>query len=353
MKKRILSGLALLASVCVLAGCGTGDETNGELKSMAVDKYVTLGDYGSLSVAVPSAKVDPDQCEQLLYAVYLSNITEENGGITDRPVAEGDTVIIDYEGKRDGVAFQGGTASGAELTIGSGGFIEGFEAGLVGVTPGETVELDLTFPEGYRNAELAGQPVTFTVTVHYICPAADNMEDSVVAALEIPEVETVEALRQFVYDYLMESAVENYQYMLRNAVMEQLINSSQIEELPETFVDSYKHMFIESVTNMAAANGMDAETFSNSNFGMSSEDYARVSAQVQARQEILLQAIANREGLNVEDEELEEKLAEYAEEMNVTVEEMLETFSRDEYRNYFMSEKVMDFLLERANVTEE
>ena len=353
MGKRRLSGLAALLSVCLLAGCGTGDETNANLREMAVDKYVTLGDYSNFNVTVPSAKVDQEQCEQLLYAVYLSNITEENGGITDRPVAEGDTVVIDYEGKRDGVAFQGGTDYGAELTIGSGGFIEGFEAGLVGAMPGETVELDLTFPEGFRNTELAGQAVTFTVTVHYIYPSADNMEDSVVAALEIPEVETVEALRQFVYDYLMDGAVQNYQYSLQNAVMGQLMDSSQIEELPETFVDSYKHMFIDSVTNIAAANGMDADTFTNSNYGMSSEEYAKVSAQVQARQEVMLQAIANREGLNVGDEELQEKLEEYAGEMNVTVEEMLGTFSREEYRNYFMSEKVMDFLLERANVTEE
>ena len=86
---------------------------------------------------------------------------------------------------------------------------------------------------------------------------------------------------------------------------------------------------------------------------MSSEEYAKVSAQVQARQEVVLQAIANREGLTVGDEELQEKLEEYAGEMGVAVEELLGTFSSEEYRNYFMSEKVMAFLLERANTTDQ
>ena len=174
-----------------------------------------------------------------------------------------------------------------------------------------------------------------------------------VAALGIPEVSTVADMRQVVFDYLWEMAVESYQYELQNAVMEQLMNSSQVEELPETFVDSYKHMFIESNANMAAINGMDAETFANNQYGMSSEEYAKVSAQVQARQEVVLQAIANREGLTVGDEELQEKLEEYAGEMGVAVEELLGTFSSEEYRNYFMSEKVMAFLLERANTTDQ
>ncbi len=354
MKKRIAWGALALLVAALSVGCGSGGETNADLKDMPVDKYVTLGDYSGFEVTAAPAQVDEEKCDQLLYAVYLSNVTKDNGGITDRAVAEGDTVSIDYEGKKDGVPFQNGSDTGAELTIGSGSFIEGFEEGLVGVMPGETVELALTFPEGYKkSAELAGQAVTFTVTVHYIYPAADNMEDSVVAALGIPEVSTVADMRQVVFDYLWEMAVESYQYELQNAVMEQLMNSSQVEELPETFVDSYKHMFIESNANMAAINGMDAETFANNQYGMSSEEYAKVSAQVQARQEVVLQAIANREGLTVGDEELQEKLEEYAGEMGVAVEELLGTFSSEEYRNYFMSEKVMAFLLERANTTDQ
>lgn len=353
--KTRLALLATLLSVSLLSGCGgTGNETNADLKEMSLDKYVTLGDYNNLNVTVAPARVDEAQWDQLVYAVYISNISAENGGITGRAVEEGDTVVIDYEGKKDGVPFQNGADTGAELTIGSGQFIQGFEEGLKGVMPGETVELELTFPEDYKkSSELAGQAVVFTVTVHYILPKADQMEDSVIAALGLPEVGDMAQLRQYVYDYLMESAQEDYRYNLQNAIMEQLMELSTLEELPETFVDSYKHMFSDTIANMAAGTGTDADTVANYYYGMNSEDYVNLSAQIQARQEVILQAIANREGLTVGEEELQEKLEEYAEEMKVSVEDMLKTFSEEEYRNYFMSEKVMDFLIERANVAEE
>lgn len=350
-----LSLLTLLFPALLLAGCGgAGNETNADLKEMSVDKYVTLGDYNNLNVTVAPAQVDQEQWDQLVYAVYISNVSADNGGITDRAVEDGDTVVIDYEGKKDGVPFQNGSDTGAELTIGSGGFIDGFEEGLKGVMPGETVDLELTFPEDYkRSDELAGQAVVFTVTVHYIVPTADQMEDSVIAALGLPEVNDIAGLRQYVYDYMMESAEENYRYSLQNAIMEQLMAQSAVEELPETFVNSYKHMFSDTISNMAAGSGVDADTITNYYSGMNSEDYINISAQIQAKQEVILQAIANREGLTVGDEELQEKLQEYAREMDVLVEEMLGTFSEEEYRNYFMSEKVMEFLMERANIAEE
>lgn len=186
MKKKTLGLLAAILSVCMLAGCGakdTGDGTGAAtdagtestaLKDMDVDKYVTLGEYKGLAVSVDTVEVDEDEWDTLVNNVYYGNITAENGGIMDRAVETGDTVNIDYEGKKDGVAFDGGTAQGYDLTIGSGNFIAGFEDGLIGVMPGETVDLDLTFPENYGNSDLAGQAVVFTVTVNYIQPAQDG-----------------------------------------------------------------------------------------------------------------------------------------------------------------------------------
>ena len=165
-----------------------------------VEQYVTLGEYKGLQVTVTEPAVDDATLETELESVYFANVTAENGGITDRAVAEGDTINLDYEGKKDGVAFSGGTAAGASLTIGSGQFIAGFEEGLVGVKPGETVDLDLTFPEEYHSADLAGQAVVFTVTVNYIQPT--EMEDSVVAGMGIDNVTNLEELKQNVYDEL-------------------------------------------------------------------------------------------------------------------------------------------------------
>lgn len=348
--KKSISLMAAFLAVFLLAGCGQEPAvTNSNLNEMKVDKYVTLGDYSSISISVAPAEVEQSQWDELTLRVYQSYVTEDNGGVTDRAVKEGDIVIIDYVGKKDGVAFEGGTASNADLTIGSGQFIDGFEEGLIGVMPGETVDLDLMFPESFRNAELAGQAVVFTVTVHFILPAADEMVDSVVAALGVPDVSTVEELRQYVYDYLQESADANYRYQVQNAIMEELLSQCVVDELPESFVDSYHDGIYNSLTNVAYNYGVDAETYANS-MGMTSEDYVSHFSLLQARQDVLLQAIANKEQLQVSDEELQEKLEEEAVAVGTTIEELLGSYDREEYRNYVMSEKVMDFLIENADI---
>ena len=124
MKKKTLGFLAAVLSMCMLAGCGakdTGDGTDAAtgagaestaLKDMDVDKYVTLGEYKGLEVSVDTVEVDEDEWDSLVNNVYYENITAENGGIMDRAVETGDTVNIDYEGKKDDVAFDGGTAQG-------------------------------------------------------------------------------------------------------------------------------------------------------------------------------------------------------------------------------------------------
>ncbi len=349
--KKLWNVIGVVLSVCLLAGCGQEPTaTNRNLKDMEVDQYVTLGDYSNLSVTVAPATVDEAQWDEPLLAVYQSYVTKENGGVTNRPVEMGDTVIIDYVGKKDGVAFEGGTASGADLTIGSGGFIEGFEDGLVGVMPGSTVDLNLTFPENYRNTDLAGQGVVFTVTVHYILPTADLMEDSVVAALGVPDVSTVEELRQYVYNYLLEGAEANYRYNVQNAIMEQLLGQSVVGELPQSFVDSYNEGIYNSLAASAMNYGIDPGTYAGM-MGMSSEDYVSHYSRLQANQDVLLQAIANQENLKVSDEELQAKLEEEAAAANTTVETLLGNYDREEYRNYVMSERVMDFLMEHTQVT--
>lgn len=353
-RKRIAALAAALLTAGMLGGCGESTETNVDLKQMKVDKYVTVGDYSNLSVSLAPAEVDQDEWDQLTLAVYQNNLTADNGGITDRAVETGDTVVIDYEGKKDGVAFDGGTAQNASLTIGSGQFIDGFEDGLVGVMPGETVDLNLTFPEGYGNADLAGQDVVFTVTVHFIMPGADAMEDSVVAAMGIEDVGNMEELRQYVYDYLMEEAETNRTYNLQDALMGEMLERSEFKELPQTFLDSYKEMMTDQIDIMASNYGVSADDFTNYYYNMSSADYVSQYSEMQAKQDVLMQSIANQEELTVSDEELQEKLEEYvADGGYASVEELLDGRSQEEYRNYFMSEKVMDYLMSNAEVIDQ
>ena len=158
MKKKIA---VLAAGICALSLILTG------CSSEISNDYVTITKYKGVEIdKVDSTKVSDDDVESQINSVLQSKATTTE--VTDRAAHNGDTVTIDYEGKKDGVAFDGGTATDAQLTLGSGTFIDGFEDGVVGHNIGDTFDLDLTFPENYGNEELAGQAVVFTVTLKAI-----------------------------------------------------------------------------------------------------------------------------------------------------------------------------------------
>ena len=363
MKKKTLGLLAAILSVCMLAGCGakdtgdgTGAATDAGTESTALkdmDKYVTLGEYKGLAVSVDTVEVDEDEWDTLVNNVYYGNITAENGGIMDRAVETGDTVNIDYEGKKDGVAFDGGTAQGYDLTIGSGNFIAGFEDGLIGVMPGETVDLDLTFPENYGNSDLAGQAVVFTVSVNYIQPAQDGeFSDEIISNFGIDGVTNEEELRQYAYDYLNENAQQNYETNVQQAVMDAFMANNTFTSVPEAMVQKYSDAAESSITSMASAYGVDADTFTQYYYGQDLATFLSTYAEQTAKQDIALQAVANKENLNISDEELDQMLQDRATAAGYdTTSEYIGETSREDYREYFLYDKVLDYLVENAQIT--
>lgn len=363
MKKKTVGLLAAVLSVAMLAGCGAKDTGDGSasqgaadsvvLKDLDVDKYVTLGEYKGLEVSVDTVEVDEDEWDTLVNNVYYGNITADNGGIKDRAVETGDVVNIDYEGKKDGVAFDGGTAQGSDLTIGSGQFIAGFEDGLIGVMPGETVDLDLTFPEAYGNADLAGQAVVFTVTVNYIQPVQDgNLSDEIISNFGIEGVTNEEELRQYAYDYLNENAQQNYESNVDQAVMDAFMANNTFTSVPEALVQKYSDAAESSITSMASMYGVDGDTFTQYYYGQDLTSFLATYSEEAAKQDIALQAVANREDLNISDEELDQILLDRATAAGYdTIEEYIGETSKEDYREYFLYDKVTDYLVENAKIT--
>ena len=218
--------------------------------------------------------------------------------------------------------------------------------------PGETRELDLHFPEVYKNnPQLAGQAVTFTVTVNFIMPT--EYSDEVVASIGVPDITTVEQMQQFVHDYLDRNAQNTYRATLENAVVDGLINGCVFKELPEALVEKYRNNVQAGLEADCAANGVDMETYCQYSFGMDSTSFLDQYAEKAAQQGVAFQAVANAENLNIEDQELQEKLEEYAVQGGYdSVEAFLGELDREEYREYFMFEKVLEFLTQNAQITE-
>ncbi len=163
MKKIISLCMATLLLSFLICGCGKDGKR--ELYNTDLSKYVTLKNYKGIVVDTKSDEYLEMYDNEIGYDVSDNDFYVRK---TQGTVADGDTANIDYVGKKDGVAFDGGTAKGYDLIIGSHNFIDGFEEGLIGVNIGDTVDLNLTFPENYQSEELAGKAVVFTVTVNYV-----------------------------------------------------------------------------------------------------------------------------------------------------------------------------------------
>lgn len=329
------------------------------LKDVAVEDYMNLnGEYVGLTLSIPpKEEVRDEQVEQLALNAYNSNIGIL-GGIEDRAVEIGDTINLDYSGFKDGVAFAGGTAQNQQLIIGSGQFINGFEDGLVGVMPGETVDLNLSFPEGYGNAELAGQPVVFTVTVNYIYPdpidSIEEMQDEIIAAMTYGEFETADAFLEYCRDYLEYEAEYDYTIYRENAVIAALEGLFTFDGVPRALQNKYVGNIRTSLENTAMQNGIDIDTYCYYFYQVDAATYLELASQASTRQGMIFQYVANNENLTVSDEELEESLQRFAEENGVpSVEELLLVTDRESFREYFLFEKVVDFIIENGHVTEE
>ncbi|HJB92005.1 MAG TPA: trigger factor [Candidatus Eisenbergiella merdavium] len=380
MKKFITKAALSLALATLLgalaAGCGsaeteteetaqesaaeTGTETAAEaetqdygpeayLNGINAADYVTLGEYKGIEVSVDAAVVTDEYLQSYIDYVLQSNMVKTE--ITDRPVEEGDIVNIDYEGKIDGVAFDGGTAQGYDLTIGSGTFIDGFEDGLIGAQSGETLDVNVTFPENYQGKEVAGKDAVFTVTVNSISvESLPELTDEFVQGLEL-DVQTVEEFRQYAYDLLMEEEQATRDANAEAAVLEAVMANAQLQDPPEDMTNRYYSRMIDNMTYYASIYGYDLESFLSMQ-GMS-EDSVRESSADAGREIITMQAIADAEGLQVTDEELDAEIESNAASLGYEdAEEYRASLDVEGYREYMMSEKVLAFLLDNAVVTD-
>jgi len=243
-------------------------------------------------------------------------------------VRSGDVVNIDYEGKIDGVAFDGGTAAGYDLVIGSGSFIEGFEDALIGQTVGTTVDIDVTFPEDYSvNTDLAGQPAVFTVTINYIDQVVDEVTDDYIA--KYTDYATVaEFESSYLDDYLTKKAADNKKESEYEDVIEQLINNTKFYNLDEEINDYYNTM-ITYYTNIAGKTyNTTLETYVNYVLG---ETLAAFQSEMQSvakltiEQHYALEYVAKEEKLKVTDDIYEKYIEIVMEENDYTDRATFET----------------------------
>ncbi len=378
MKKTIAAFLVAVIAVTTVTGCGgaakSADVKSADaqyLKDLDLSKYVTLGEYKGVTVEEASPNVTDEEIES--YLQYVESSMAATVEVTDRAVQEGDTVNIDYAGKHADTleAFDGGTAQGYDLTIGSHTFIDGFEDGLIGAEIGETRDLNLTFPEGYGAEELAGKDVIFTVTVNSIKVKPD-FDDEYVKTLGLEGVETIEGLKGYIKARLLEDKTTSYNNNIQSKALDAATDVCEFAEIPEKLLERFSKMYTDQMGLVAnyysSTYGQTMTTDSVIQMLMSQEgytgeleDYKSEKSLELAKQYIMLGAIADKENITVTDDELEEKLTTDMANANSTAAEGETVDSIDEYKKKvdvedvkesLLTTKVVKFLGENANVTE-
>lgn len=304
-------------------------EGEPEVTNPVIDtEYVAIGDYSSLEIAKIEAEQVTDEDVQEEFDAYMAAFDEEVE-VTDRDVLEnGDIADIDYVGKIDGVEFEGGSAEGYKLELGSNSFIEGFEEGLVGVKKGETKTLELTFPETYSNTDYAGKAATFDVTINGIYKTqAPEITDEFVK--ENTEYESIAAYKEAIRSQMQASKDSSAENEKRSAIWAALVENAAVksynEEKVAEYILEYKN-YIEEAVSSTYSMTFDAYL---TNSGMTQEDFketALSNALAMAKQQLFLDAIAEKEGLLATDEELADYIQEYMESMGYTSEEEMWTY---------------------------
>ncbi len=363
MKKAIgnyIKVAALAAAALIgLAGC-----TKKEIKTVFdinVSDHIDEIDYSNMSVSVPAkTEVSEDDAKQVADKQYaqLVKIVKTYGDvselITDRAVELGDVIDLDFSGKKDGVSFEGGTAAGQALWIGSHTFINGFEDGLIGVKPGETVDLNLTFPENYGKEDLAGADVVFTCTVNGII-----QEKDVLAYFNKSygsSVDSYEGFLAYMQEALEQNAKSQYETNVNNAMIEQLINTVNVKnEFPSKLILAYQEKAQDELNTNATYYNITADEYAQQAFGKTANEYVQDYSYNQLKMDAALLQIGEKEGLIVSDEDMETRLRELLlsygyEDYDAALEEL--QIDLEMYKVYFLEEDVVNFLRTKVAITE-
>ncbi len=337
--KRILSVILALALCLGFAGCK--QDKGRELYNLNLEKYVDLGEYKKIKIDTKS-----DDFKKLEDMIKSSDVENYDLHVvkTSGKVKDGDIVNIDYEGKKDGVAFEGGTAQGYDLTIGSKTFIDGFEEGLIGKKIGSTVELNLTFPNDYQNAELAGADVVFTVKINY------------------SKTTTPREAEDYYKDLGYQSVEEYYENVKNRAIEESLAqavsNASKIKDYPEKDLETlYKFYYDTTAQNVKSQYQMSMTDYFSA-IGQSEEDFKNTVITNQIKplmdQQMLWYLILDKEKMDLTEKETEEKIKQIiaqSGDTSLTKADVLERVGAYYIENIIVSEKVFKFLKENAVIS--
>ncbi len=317
--------------------------------TVALKPDVVLGQYKGVEVPKPDRTVTDEDVEKALKEEQEKNarqITVEDGGAEN-----GDSVVMDYEGKIDGEPFEGGSAKNHTLVLGSGSFIPGFEDGLLGVKGGETRDVEVTFPEDYHAEELKGKKAVFTCKVERVTrKELPELDDEF--AQEVSEFDTLDAYKADVRKNLETKKEEAARQEIKDNAVSKAAQNSTIE-IPAPMIDTQADRMIDNFARRLQAQGMSMQQymqFTGSDENMMREQ-VKPQAEIQIRNQLTLEKIAEAENIQVSDEEVDQEIEKMAKAYNMEPDKMKEIIGDEEKENIrkdLADQKAMDLVADAA-----
>lgn len=340
----LLSGV--LAASLFLTGCSGNNASN---------EYVSVGGYKGIEVAdiEEPEEIDDEKVDEYIESVRSQYSTLEE--IKDRKVKSGDIVNIDFVGKMDGEAFDGGSSEGFNLEIGSGSFIPGFEDSIIGHKPEETFDWNGNFPDPYtNNPDFSGKEVTFTITVNYICGETilPELTDDFVQTVS-EESKTVDEYRKEIEKQLTENSTLDFDLQLQDAAWQAVLEKAEIKGYPDGELEKVKEQLMDPYKEAAEAEEIELEDFLQQYYGVNEEEFekqAEEAAKNSIEQKLVAQVIAEKEKLLPSDAELEKEYENLAEDYGYEDVDSMKKAAGDEeiLKEIVIQNRVREFLAKHA-----
>lgn len=357
--KKISMVMALALGVAALGGCGK-KEDKVDVQGM-IDKYSAyceLGEYKGVEYTMTKTEVTDVMVEYEMQNIVVKNGTTEK--LTEGKAVDGDTVNIDFVGKIDGVAFDGGSTDGEgySIQLGSNRLIDDFEEQIVGHKCGETFNVVVTFPKDYGQDDLNGKEAIFETTLNYIERTSyPELTDALVASDADADCDTVEEYKEKTRKELEEQYAESDDSYNKSAVITVVMDNSKITTYPEQELQTLIDDAISSVQAEAASYNYDLATYVTARYGMKSEadfrEYIATLAENYLKEKILICAIAKAEGVTVSSDDIEAEKTYMIEQLGYKDEkELKEHYTTEDIVYYAISDKVYDILLENGKGVE-
>ena len=311
---------------------------------------VKLGEYKNLEVSVDVSKEVSDADVDAKIERERNNLAELV--LKEDKAANGDTVVIDFVGTVDGVEFDGGKGDNFSLELGSGQFIPGFEDQLVGHAAGETVEVNVTFPEDYQATDLAGKDAKFVTTIHEVKEKeVPELDDELAKDID-EDVKTLDELKEKYRKELAESKEIAFDDAVESAALDLAVENAEIVELPEEMVHEEVHRSVNEFLGNMQRQGISPDMYFQIT-GTTQEDLHKqheADAEKRTKTNLVIEAVAKAEGFEASDEDVEAEIASLAADYNMEVERVRQLLSADMLKHDIVIKKAVELITSTAKV---